>query len=102
MYSPFLFPGLWDDRQIEGFAKVAEAVHRHGCRLSCQLLHVGLRASAVLKTDPAYDPDASWDMVAPSQVPPGEYPNAPMPKELEEEEIQAILGWYEVAARRAL
>src|SRR5438045_7012136 len=30
MYSPFLFPGLWDDRQIEGLAKVAEAVHRHG------------------------------------------------------------------------
>jgi 2,4-dienoyl-CoA reductase-like NADH-dependent reductase (Old Yellow Enzyme family)/thioredoxin reductase len=102
MYSPFLFPGLWDDGQVEGLAKVAEAVHRHGCKLSCQLLHVGLRASAVLKTDPAYDLDASWYMVAPSQIPPGEYPNAPMPKELEEEEIEEILGWYEAAARRAI
>ena len=102
MYSPFLFPGLWDDRQIDGLAKVADAVHEHGCKLACQLLHVGLRASAVLKTDPAYDFDASWYMVAPSQVPPGEYPNAPMPKELEDHEIEEILGWYESAARRAV
>ena len=102
MYSPFLFPGLWDDKQIDGLAKVAEAVHRHGCKITCQLLHVGLRASAVSKTDPAYDFDATWYMVAPSQVPPGEYPNAPMPKELEEHEIEEILGWYESAARRAI
>ena len=102
MYSPFLFPGLWDDRQVEGLAKVAEAVHRHGTKLCVQLLHVGLRASAVSKQDPAYDFDASWYMVAPSQVPPGEYPNAPMPKELEEHEIEEILGWYESAARRAI
>ena len=54
------------------------------------------------KTDPAYDFDATWYMVAPSQVPPGEYPNAPMPKELEEHEIEEILGWYEAAARRAI
>ena len=71
MYSPFLFPGLWDDRQIEGLAKVAEAVHKHGTKLCVQLLHVGLRASAVSKQDPAYDFDATWYMVAPSQVPPG-------------------------------
>ena len=102
MYSPFLFPGLWDDRQIDGLAAVADAVHKHGCRLAVQLLHVGLRASAVLKTDPAYDFEAQWYMVAPSQVPPGEYPNAPMPKELEEHEIEEILGWYESAARRAV
>jgi 2,4-dienoyl-CoA reductase-like NADH-dependent reductase (Old Yellow Enzyme family)/thioredoxin reductase len=102
MYSPFLFPGLWDDRQIDGLAAVADAVHKYGCRLAVQLLHVGLRASAVLKTDPAYDFEAQWYMVAPSQVPPGEYPNAPMPKELEEHEIEEILGWYESAARRAV
>jgi 2,4-dienoyl-CoA reductase-like NADH-dependent reductase (Old Yellow Enzyme family) len=102
LYSSFNFPGLWDDKQVDGLAKVAEAVHRHGCKLTCQLLHVGLRASAVPKTDPAYDFDATWYMVAPSQVPPGEYPNAPVPKELEEHEIEEILGWYESAARRAI
>ena len=102
LYSSFNFPGLWDDKQVDGLAKVAKAVHKHGCKITCQLLHVGLRASAVPKTDPAYDFDATWYMVAPSQVPPGEYPNAPVPKELEEHEIQEIFGWYESAARRAI
>ena len=46
----------------------------------------------VLKKDPAYDFDAEWYLVAPSQVPPGEYPNAPMPKELEEHEIEDLLA----------
>jgi hypothetical protein len=41
-------------------------------------------------------------MVAPSQIPPGEYPNAPMPKELEEHEIEEILQAYESSARRAI
>jgi 2,4-dienoyl-CoA reductase-like NADH-dependent reductase (Old Yellow Enzyme family) len=102
IYSPFLFPGLWSDEQVGGLAAVAEAVHRHGCKLSVQLLHVGLRAATAFKTDPAYDFDATWHMSAPSAVPPGEYPGALMPKELEEHEIQAILDDYESAARRAI
>jgi 2,4-dienoyl-CoA reductase-like NADH-dependent reductase (Old Yellow Enzyme family) len=102
LYSEFNFPGLWKDDQVEGLARVAEAVHRHGCKLACQLLHPGLRAMPVLKKDPAYDFDAEWYMVAPSQVPPGEYPNAPMPKELEEHEIQELLVAYADAARRAI
>lgn len=102
LYSEFNFPGLWKDEQVPGLAAVAEAVHRHGCRLAVQLLHVGLRAMAVLQKDPAYDFDAEWYTVAPSQVPPGEYPNAPMPKELEEHEIEEILQAYEAAARRAV
>src|SRR5438105_4683669 len=102
LYSEFNFPGLWDDAQVAGLAKVADAVHRHGCKLACQLLHVGLRAMPVLKKDPAYDFDAEWYMVAPSQIPPGEYPNAPMPKELEEHEIEDILQGYESSARRAI
>jgi 2,4-dienoyl-CoA reductase-like NADH-dependent reductase (Old Yellow Enzyme family)/thioredoxin reductase len=102
LYSEFNFPGLWKDDQVDGLARVAEAVHRHGCKLACQLLHPGLRAVPVLKKDPAYDFDAEWYMVAPSQVPPGEYPNAPMPKELEEHEIEALLVAYADAARRAV
>jgi 2,4-dienoyl-CoA reductase-like NADH-dependent reductase (Old Yellow Enzyme family) len=102
LYSEFNVPGLWNDAQVAGLSKVADAVHRHGCKLACQLLHVGLRAMPVLKKDPAYDFDAEWYMVAPSQIPPGEYPNAPMPKELEEHEIEEILQAYEASARRAI
>lgn len=102
LYSPFLFPGLWKDAQIEGLAKIAEAVHRHDCRLAVQLLHVGLRAHTGFKTDPAYDPEATWYMVGPSQVPLGEFSDAPIPKELEDEEIDEILDAYAAAARRAI
>ena len=41
LYSEFNFPGLWKDDQVDGLARVAEAVHRHGCKLACQLLHAG-------------------------------------------------------------
>jgi 2,4-dienoyl-CoA reductase-like NADH-dependent reductase (Old Yellow Enzyme family) len=102
LYSEINFPGLWADEQVVGLAAVCEAVHRHGCKLATQLLHPGLRALVYLQKDPAHDFDLDWYQVAPSQVPPGEYPNAPMPKELEEHEIEQILQRYEAAARRAI
>jgi 2,4-dienoyl-CoA reductase-like NADH-dependent reductase (Old Yellow Enzyme family)/thioredoxin reductase len=101
MYSPFLFPGLWEDGQIEGLAAIADAVHREGAKLGIQLLHVGLRTATTFKLDAAFDPDANWYMSAPSAVPPGEYPGALMPKELEDHEIVSILDDYEAAAGRA-
>ena len=41
-------------------------------------------------------------MLAPSQVPAGEIPGGPTPKELEEHEIEYILHCYEDAAKRAI
>ncbi|MSO95702.1 MAG: hypothetical protein EXQ81_07900 [Thermoleophilia bacterium] len=102
LYAGLNFPGLWDDAQIEGISRVREAVHRHGCKLAVQLLHPGLRTLAVIQKDPAYDLDAPWYTVAPSQVPPGEWPNAPMPKELEEHEIEEIIVSFAEATRRSV
>jgi 2,4-dienoyl-CoA reductase-like NADH-dependent reductase (Old Yellow Enzyme family)/thioredoxin reductase len=102
LYSEINFPGLWSDEQVVGLSAVADAVHKHGCKLACQLLHPGLRALVYLQKDPAHDFDLDWYQVAPSQIPPGEYPNAPMPKELEEHEIEEILVKYEEAGRRAI
>jgi 2,4-dienoyl-CoA reductase-like NADH-dependent reductase (Old Yellow Enzyme family)/thioredoxin reductase len=104
IYTPLGFPGLWNDAQMEGLANVARAVKRHGCALALQLLHLGLRSpTPFLKTDPARDPD-EYDpyMLAPSQVPAGEIPGGPTPKELEEHEIEYILQCFEDAARRAI
>jgi 2,4-dienoyl-CoA reductase-like NADH-dependent reductase (Old Yellow Enzyme family)/thioredoxin reductase len=104
IYTPLGFPGLWNDAQLEGLANVARAVKRHGCALTVQLLHLGLRSpTPFLKTDPARDPDEyNPYMLAPSQVPAGEIPGGPTPKELEEHEIEYILQCYEDAARRAI
>jgi 2,4-dienoyl-CoA reductase-like NADH-dependent reductase (Old Yellow Enzyme family)/pyruvate/2-oxoglutarate dehydrogenase complex dihydrolipoamide dehydrogenase (E3) component len=104
IYTPLGFPGLWNDAQLEGLANVARAVKRHGCALAVQLLHLGLRSpTPFLKTDPARDPDEyNPYMLAPSQLPAGEIPGGPTPKELEEHEIEYILQCYEDAARRAI
>jgi 2,4-dienoyl-CoA reductase-like NADH-dependent reductase (Old Yellow Enzyme family) len=104
IYTPMGFPGLWNDAQLEGLANVARAVKRHGCALSVQLLHLGLRSpTPFLKTDPARDP-YEYDpyMLAPSQLPAGEIPGGPTPKELEEHEIEYILQCFEDAAKRAI
>ena len=85
--APLAQPGLWDDSQIAGFAKVAEAVHRHGAKLAVQLRHTGVRGFPQYKQDPGYDLDATWYTMAPSQVPLGEFPGGHTPKELSGEEI---------------
>jgi 2,4-dienoyl-CoA reductase-like NADH-dependent reductase (Old Yellow Enzyme family) len=100
--APLAQPGLWDDSQIEGFAKVAEAVHRHGAKLAVQLRHTGVRGFPAYKQDPGYDRDATWYTMAPSQVPLGEFPGGHTPKELSAEEIEEILDCHASAARRAM
>jgi 2,4-dienoyl-CoA reductase-like NADH-dependent reductase (Old Yellow Enzyme family) len=100
--APLAQPGLWDDRQIEGFAKVADAVHKHGCKLAVQLRHTGLRGFTPFKQDPNYDPDATWYTFGPSQVPLGEFAGGPIPKELTDEEIEIILEAHGAAAKRAM
>lgn len=37
-------PGLWCDEQIEGYRSLAEAIHRHGGKMSVQLHHCGRQA----------------------------------------------------------
>jgi 2,4-dienoyl-CoA reductase-like NADH-dependent reductase (Old Yellow Enzyme family) len=34
-------PGLWDEAQVEGWARVTDAVHAHGGRIVAQLWHMG-------------------------------------------------------------
>ena len=41
-------PGLWSDEQIAGYAKLAEAIHRHGAKMSVQLHHAGRQTVSAL------------------------------------------------------
>lgn len=100
--SPLAQPGLWNDNQIAGFAKVAEAVHRHGAKLAVQLRHTGVRGFPYYKEDPIYDVNSSWYTMAPSQVPLGEFPGGHTPKALTEDEIEDVLDGHASAARRAI
>ena len=104
LYTPAGFPGLWNEDQVEGLARVARAVKKHDCALIAQLLHIGLRSpTPFLKTDPARDPyEYNPYMLGPSQVPVGEIPGGPTPKEIEEHEIEYILQCFAEAGRRAI
>ncbi len=102
LMAPLLMPQLWDDRNVEPLGEIAEAVHRHGCRLAIQLWHSGVRGFPTYKQAAGYDPDATWYTLSPSQVPLGEFPGASTPKELSEEEIEELLEAYGAAARRAI
>ncbi|HKP17154.1 MAG TPA: FAD-dependent oxidoreductase [Gaiellaceae bacterium] len=102
LMAPLLMPQLWDDRNIEPLREIADAVHRHGCKLAIQLWHSGVRGFPTYKQAAGYDLDATWYTLSPSQVPLGEFPGASTPKELSEEEIEEILEAYAAAARRAI
>ena len=49
--APLLMPQLFDDRNIEPLAKIAEAVHAAGCKLAIQLWHSGVRGFPVFKQE---------------------------------------------------
>jgi 2,4-dienoyl-CoA reductase-like NADH-dependent reductase (Old Yellow Enzyme family) len=100
--APLLMPQLFDDRNIDPLRQVADAVHRHGCRLAIQLWHSGVRGFPTFKQESTYDLDATWYTLSPSQVPLGEFPGASTPKEMSEDEIEEILGAYAAAAGRAI
>lgn len=95
-------PGIHDPVQVEGWRKVAEAVHGKGGRIVMQLMHVG-RAS--VRANKA----ATAETVAPSAIPcPDPIPGpdgvpvpTEMPRALEAGEIPEVIAQYVEAARNA-
>lgn len=95
-------PGIWSQAQIDGWAKVCEAVHAEGGRIVMQLMHCG---RAVVPANRGYEAD----IVAPSALPcpdripgPDGVPVPPgMPRALETDEIPALVAEFAQAARNA-
>lgn len=95
-------PGIHSPAQIEGWRKVAEAVHAEGGRIVLQLMHVGRAAVRANKS-----PDA--ETVAPSALacrdpipgPDGAPLPAELPRALATAEIPDVIAQYVAAARNA-
>lgn len=95
-------PGIHSEAQLDGWRKVAEAVHAGGSRLVVQLMHCG-RASV------RANKDAEAETVAPSAIPcPDPIPGpdgvpqpTDMPRALETDEIEGVIAEYVEAARNA-
>jgi len=79
-----------DDAVIPGYRALAEAVHRHDCRVFTQLTHLGRRAQS--------DPEAGGVLLAPSQIP--ERVHREVPHALEAEQIAELVRAFGDAARR--
>src|SRR6185436_20064818 len=79
-----------DDAIIPAYRALAEAVHRHDCRVFTQLTHLGRRAQSY--------PEAGGVLLAPSQIP--ERVHREVPHALEAEKIAELVRAFGDAARR--
>jgi 2,4-dienoyl-CoA reductase-like NADH-dependent reductase (Old Yellow Enzyme family) len=96
--------GIWGDQHIEPLARIARFVESQGAVPGIQLAHAGRKGSCAAPwTGGARlkDPDqGAWDVVAPSPIPFNE--SDPAPIELDHKGIDAIVGAFVAATRRAL
>jgi len=96
-------PGIHSAEQVEGWRKVADAVHGEGGKIVMQLMHVGRAAVQANK-------DEGAETVAPSAIPcPDKIPGpdgvpveTAMPRALKTEEIPGVIAEYVAAARNAV
>lgn len=83
-------PHAYDPRIVPGLGRIADAVHDHGARIVMQLGHGGRQGAST------FTEQALW---SPSNVP---CPfNLEMPKEMEPEDIEAIVEGHAIGARHA-
>lgn len=100
-------PGVHTPEQVQGWAKVAEAVHEEGGRIVIQLWHVGRVSHPVFQPGGAR-PVAPTTMPVPAKafVPgpdsQGTFADIPEPQELTIAGIQLIVADYVQAARNAI
>lgn len=81
----------YDERVVAGYRQVADAIHAHGALALAQLTHSGMQGTS------HYTQSALW---GPSPVP--EVNSREVPKEMEPEDIAAVVEGFAAAARYAL
>jgi 2,4-dienoyl-CoA reductase-like NADH-dependent reductase (Old Yellow Enzyme family) len=96
--------GIWKDDHIEPLTRIARFVHTQGAVAGIQLAHAGRKASCELPWkggEGLLTPEeGGWPVVGPSAIPFAE--TSPVPRPLDETEIDAIVTAFETGARRAL
>jgi len=96
-------PGIHSDAQIEGWRRIADAVHAEGGRIVIQLMHCG---RVVVPANRGFEAE----VIAPSAVacpdlvpgPDGVPAACAMPRAIEADEIPALVEEYAQAARNAI
>lgn len=96
--------GLWSDRHIGPFARIAEFVKGQGAVAGIQIAHAGRKASADLPWKGGAhlsEAEGGWETIAPSAVPFGaELPK--VPRAMTEADIRRVQDDFVATAQRAL
>ncbi|GAA3630005.1 NADH:flavin oxidoreductase/NADH oxidase [Streptomyces fenghuangensis] len=95
--------GLWNDRQVRALRRITDFVKERGAVAGVQLAHAGRKASTDAPWRGGAPLDAGhggWQPVAPSALPFAE--GHPVPREMDQERIDDVVGRFADAARRAL
>ncbi len=95
--------GIWGEGHVEAFSRITRFIKEQDAVPAIQLAHAGRKAS----TDapwrgggPVGEEDGGWQPVAPSEVPFAE--TSHVPREMDAEEIDAVVDQFVEAARRSL
>lgn len=81
----------WRGEVVEGYRMMAGAIHKYGALVLAQLTHSGMQGTSHYSQRPLW---------APSPVP--EVNSREMPKEMEDEDIAAVIAGFATSARHAL
>jgi 2,4-dienoyl-CoA reductase-like NADH-dependent reductase (Old Yellow Enzyme family) len=94
--------GIWSDAQASDYERIAAFVRGQGAVAGIQLAHAGRKGSARRPWDErgwVPEADGGYPTVAPSAV---AFGSAPVPEELDEAGIGAVVSAFGAAARRSL
>ena len=95
--------GLWDDAHIAPLARVVQFAHSQGAAMGIQIAHAGRKAGTASPWTggrPLADAEGGWEAVGASPLAVDE--GYRTPHALSVTEIQAVLGAFQAAARRAI
>lgn len=94
--------GIWNQEQVDAWARVTAFSHSQGVPMAIQLAHAGRKASATSPYEgrgPVAPQDGGWEAVAPSSI---AFGRLPVPHELDESEIEAIISDFVESAKRSV
>lgn len=94
-------PGIWSEKQVEGWKKVTDAVHAAGGKIVSQLWHVGRFSSVELQPNGEAPVAPSAIKAEGNTYTVDGFVSVSMPRALETEEIPGIIEQYKTAAANA-
>jgi len=95
--------GIWDDKHIDGMARIFKFIESQGAMPGMQLAHAGRKASTFAPAKgegPIPITAGGWMPVAPSAIPFAE--NDPLPQALDDQGLQRVIRGFAEACRRVL